>query len=47
MTTLTLNIIKDAIAGNAAAFRVLTRLIPSGGEGDKVFRLPTNTRTAT
>ncbi len=34
---LTLNVMKDAVSGNAAAFRCRRRLQPAGGEGDKVF----------
>ena len=34
---LTLNVLKDAVSGNAAAFRCRRRLQPAGGEGDKVF----------
>lgn len=34
---LTLNTLKQAVAGTAAAFRCLTELQPAGGEGDKVF----------
>ncbi|MGH8524835.1 MAG: type I-G CRISPR-associated RAMP protein Csb1/Cas7g, partial [Gammaproteobacteria bacterium] len=34
---LTLNLLKDAVSGNAAAFRCRRRLQPAGGEGDKVF----------
>ena len=33
----TLKELKDAVAGNAAAFRCRRRLQPAGGEGDKVF----------
>jgi CRISPR-associated protein Csb1 len=35
--TLALNDLKDAVSGNAAAFRCRRRLQPAGGEGDKVF----------
>lgn len=35
--TLTLNELKDAVSGSAAAFRCRRRLQPGGGEGDKVF----------
>jgi len=34
---LTLDILKHAVAGTAAAFRCVTELQPAGGEGDKVF----------
>lgn len=34
---LTLNVLKDAVSGHAAAFRCRRRLQPAGGEGDKVF----------
>jgi len=34
---LTLNVLKDVVSGNAAAFRCRRRLQPAGGEGDKVF----------
>jgi len=34
---LTLDILKRAVAGTAAAFRCVTELQPAGGEGDKVF----------
>lgn len=34
---LTLKHLRDAVAGNAAAFRCRRRLQPAGGEGDKVF----------
>lgn len=33
----TLNDLKEAVAGRAAAFRCTTTLQPAGGEGDKVF----------
>lgn len=36
-TPLTLEILKDAIANNAAALRCRTELQPAGGAGDKVF----------
>ncbi len=35
--TLTLQDLKNAVTGNAAAFRCRRRLQPAGGEGDKVF----------
>lgn len=35
--TLTLNDLKGAVSGHAAAFRCRRRLQPAGGEGDKVF----------
>lgn len=34
---LTLDILKEAVAGTAAAFRSRTTLQPAGGEGTKVF----------
>jgi CRISPR-associated protein Csb1 len=34
---LSLDLLKSAVAGSAAAFRSRTRLQPAGGEGDKVF----------
>src|SRR5690242_3430991 len=37
MTDLTVEILREAVAGNAAAFRCRRRLQPGGGEGDKVF----------
>jgi CRISPR-associated protein Csb1 len=37
MNKLTYDWLRESIAGNAAAFRCLTRLTPVGGEGDKVF----------
>lgn len=37
MMELDLNSIREAIAGNAAAFRVVTELLPAGGDGDKLF----------
>lgn len=37
MAELDLQTIRDAIAGNAAAFRVVTELTPVGGDGDKIF----------
>jgi CRISPR-associated protein Csb1 len=37
MAELNLQTIRDAIAGNAAAFRVVTELQPVGGDGDKIF----------
>lgn len=36
-TILTLNILKEAVAGGAVAIRSVTRLEPAGGPGDKVF----------
>jgi CRISPR-associated protein Csb1 len=35
--TLTLDVVKEAVAGSAAAFRCRRRLQPGGGQGDKVF----------
>lgn len=35
--SLTLNILREAVAGQAAAFRCRRRLQPAGGVGDKVF----------
>jgi CRISPR-associated protein Csb1 len=35
--TLTLDRLYSAVAGKAAAFRIVTRLGPAGGEGDKLF----------
>lgn len=35
--SLTLQTLKEAVSGNAAAFRCRRRLQPAGGEGDKVF----------
>ena len=35
--SLTLDILKQSVAGQAAAFRCRRRLQPAGGEGDKVF----------
>ncbi|MHB9096767.1 MAG: type I-G CRISPR-associated protein Cas7, partial [Syntrophales bacterium] len=35
--TLTLDDLKQAMAGHAAAFRCITEYQPAGGEGDKVF----------
>jgi CRISPR-associated protein Csb1 len=35
--TLTLDVVKQAVAGSAAAFRRVVELQPAGGEGDKVF----------
>lgn len=35
--TLTLEILKQAVAGDAAAFRCVTEYQPMGGAGDKVF----------
>jgi CRISPR-associated protein Csb1 len=37
MDTLTLDNIKGALAGNAAAFRSVTEYHPAGGPGDKIF----------
>lgn len=37
MTELTLQLLQDAVAGPAAAFRSRRRLQPGGGQGDKVF----------
>ena len=37
MQELTLEILREAMAGNAAAFRCVTTYQPAGGEGDKVF----------
>lgn len=37
MRTLTLEVVRDAVKGSAAAFRCRRRLQPAGGEGDKVF----------
>ncbi len=37
LTELTLDDVRQAVAGGAAAFRVVTRLQPAGGPGDKVF----------
>jgi CRISPR-associated protein Csb1 len=37
MSTLTVDLIRDAVAGNAAAFRTRNRLQPAEGEGSKVF----------
>ncbi len=34
---LTLDVLKEAVTGTAAAFRCRTQLQPAGGEGDKVF----------
>jgi CRISPR-associated protein Csb1 len=34
---LDLNAIRDALQGSAAAFRVVTELLPVGGDGDKLF----------
>jgi CRISPR-associated protein Csb1 len=36
-TTLTLDTLKAAVAGSAAAFRCVTEYQPAGGPGDKVF----------
>lgn len=35
--TLTLDVLKQAVAGSAAAFRRVVELQPAGGEGDKIF----------
>jgi CRISPR-associated protein Csb1 len=35
--TLTSDWLRTAVAGNASAVRILTRLGPAGGEGDKIF----------
>jgi CRISPR-associated protein Csb1 len=37
MTDLTLDLLRDAVAGTAAAFRCVTDYQPAGGPGDKVF----------
>lgn len=37
MDTLTIDVLKGAVEGSAAAFRCRRRLQPAGGEGDKVF----------
>lgn len=37
MTTLTLDELKEAVKGHAAAFRCVTKYDPAGGPGDKVF----------
>ena len=37
METLTLDLVKEALSGNAAAFRSVTEYQPAGGPGDKVF----------
>ena len=37
MTDLTLDVIRSAVAGTAAAFRCVTEYQPAGGRGDKVF----------
>lgn len=37
MTSLTLDTIRDALSGHAAAFRRITDYQPAGGPGDKVF----------
>ena len=34
---LTLDILKQAISGHAAAFRCVTDYQPAGGQGDKIF----------
>jgi CRISPR-associated protein Csb1 len=36
-TTLTLDVLERAVAGEAAAIRSITRLMPAGGPGDKIF----------
>src|SRR5438552_12197536 len=35
--TLTLDVLRQAVAGSAAAFRCRRKLQPAGGPGDKVF----------
>lgn len=35
--SLTLDVLRTAVAGGAAAIRTITRLEPAGGQGDKVF----------
>jgi len=35
--TLTLEVLQQAVAGHAAAFRFVTGYQPAGGVGDKVF----------
>ncbi len=37
MSSLTLEVLTNAVAGGAAAIRTVTRLEPAGGPGDKVF----------
>lgn len=37
MSDLSLNVLQDAVSGQAAAFRCRRRMQPAGGEGDKVF----------
>lgn len=37
MEEINLQTIRNALAGNAAAFRVVTELKPAGGDGDKIF----------
>ena len=37
MDILNLDYVKEALAGNAAAFRCVTEYQPVGGPGDKVF----------
>lgn len=37
MTQLDLRSIREAMAGSAAGFRVITDLLPVGGDGDKIF----------
>jgi len=37
MVKLTLDVLRDAIAGGAVAFRSINRLLPAGGAHDKVF----------
>lgn len=37
MTKLTLDVLRDAVKGSAAAFRCRRKLQPAGGPGDKVF----------
>ena len=36
-TRLTLDHVKEALAGTAAAFRSVTEYQPAGGPGDKIF----------
>jgi CRISPR-associated protein Csb1 len=37
LETLTLKALQDAVAGQAAAIRIITKLQPVGGQGDKIF----------
>ncbi len=37
MASLDLSVLREAIAGTTAAFRVRARLKPAGGDDDKVF----------